>query len=280
MKKILLSIAFLGLLTTNSFAQRSHKNPIETGIKAGVNMSTFQGGNTQDFKPGLQIGGTVEIPVSYYKKFAVQAELLYSVQGYKGKEYDQIDLETSKVTETLKLEDVTMHYLYVPITLKYYVSDNFSIEVGGQVGYMLDAKGQFDTNKYNTAREYLYLTDPRYQDSYSQLNRALFESGYRSTDPDNYYEKLDYGALAGFNYHLDNGLYFNFRYYLGLQDVYKIDNDYKKIATPTNPIDENSAPMTEEQYNDLLKKVKYINNNLKFDPLKNSSIQLSIGYKF
>ncbi|MBA5791178.1 PorT family protein [Flavobacterium sp. xlx-214] len=267
MKKILLSIAFLGLLTTNSFAQRSHKNPIETGIKAGVNMSTFQGGNTQDFKPGLQIGGTVEIPVSYYKKFAVQAELLYSVQGYKGKEYDQIDLETSKVTETLKLEDVTMHYLYVPITLKYYVSDNFSIEVGGQVGYMLDAKGQFDANKYNTAREYLYLTDPRYHESFSQLDKALFEAGYRSKDPKDYYEKLDYGINGGFSYYMKSGVYLNFRYYLGLQDIYKKDNEYRKIIIP------DASP-------ELAKEISYMNDNLKFAPLTNSSVQLSIGYKF
>ena len=79
MKKILLSIAFLGLLTTNSFAQRNHRNLIETGIKVGGNMSRLTGGNTQDFKPGLQIGGTIEIPLSFYKKFAVQAELQYAV---------------------------------------------------------------------------------------------------------------------------------------------------------------------------------------------------------
>lgn len=266
MKKILLSIAFIGFITTNSFAQRNYKNTIETGIKAGANMSTLSGGNSQEFKPGLQIGGSIEIPLSFYKKFALQTELLYAVQGYKGKEYDQKDIDTGKVTGTLKLEDVTMHYLYLPVTFKYYASSNFSVEVGGQVGYMLDAKGQFDMNKYNTARSYLYMADPKY--SGSELDKALFEAGYRSKDADNYYEKLDYGVTAGFSYYLDSGLYFNFRYYMGLQDVYKIDNDYKKIRTSSDPGE------------DLGKIINYLNENSKFTELRNSSIQLSIGYKF
>lgn len=275
MKKILLSIAFLGLLTTSSFAQRNHRNLIETGIKVGGNMSTVSGGYTQEFKPGIQIGGMVEIPLSFYKKFALQTELMYSVQGYKGAEYDQIDIDTDKVTETFKLEDVTMHYLYLPISVKYYAGKNFSLELGGQIGYMLHAQGQFDINKYNTAREYLFMTDPSYNESFSQLDKALFESGYRSKDPDDYYQKLDYGAIAGFNYHLDSGLYFNFRYYLGLQDIYKKDNNYKNVPMP------DLAPGTsEEEFLQISKEINYANKHLKFDAVKNSSIQISVGYKF
>ncbi|HLW42650.1 MAG TPA: porin family protein, partial [Flavobacterium sp.] len=228
-----------------------------------------------NFKPGLQIGGTVEIPLTFYKKVSVQAELQYAVQGYKGKEYDQIDMETKEVIETLKLEDVTMHYLYLPITFKYYVNTNFSVELGGQIGYMLDAKGQFDANKYNPAREYLFMADPQYQQTFSQLDKALFESGYRNTDPDNYYEKMDYGVTAGFSYYMESGLYFNFRYYLGLQDVYKIDNSYINIPEP-----ERMPGMSAETYELLLQEVRYVNEHLNFDPLKNSSIQISVGYKF
>lgn len=275
MNKILLSIAFIGLLSTNGFAQRNHRNPIETGLKAGVNLSSFAGGNSQNFKPGLQIGGTIEIPLSFYKKFSVQAELQYAVQGYKGKDYDQIIFETKEVTESLKLEDVTMHYLYLPITFKYYVNTNFSVELGGQVGYMLDANGQFDANKFNPARDYLFMTDPQYQQTFSKLGKALFEDGYRSTDPDNYYEKMDYGITAGFSYYLETGFYFNLRYYLGLQDVYKIDNTYQNIPEPTRV-----SGMTAQEFEALLQEIRFVNEHLNFDPLKNSSIQLSVGYKF
>lgn len=280
MKKILLSIALCTLFISNADAQRNHRNPYLTSIKGGANMSTLSGGNTQEFKPGFQIGGTVEIPLSFYKKLSVQTELMYSVQGYTGAEYDQIDFETSKVIDTKKLEDVTMHYLYVPIVFKYYVSDNFSVELGGQVGYMLDAKGQFDMNKYNTAREYLSYSDPKFNATYSQLDQTLFEAGYRDKNYENYYEKLDFGVNAGFSYYMQNGVYVNFRYYMGLQDVYKIDNDYQKIAVPTNPIHPDLPAIPEEAYQELLKEVKYANDNLKFDPLKNSTIQISVGYQF
>lgn len=268
MKKIILSIAFLGLLTTNAFAQRNHRNPITTGIKLGANMSSMTGNNAQNFKPGLQIGGTVEIPLSFYKKFALETELQYAVQGYKGADYDQKDFITGNVNETLKLEDVTTHNIYIPITLKYYIEDNFSVEVGGQVGYMLSASGgQYDMNRYNTARNYLYMGDSKNGGQISELDRAIFEAGYRNKDYDNYYERLDYGVNFGFSYHLETGLYFNFRYYMGMQDVYKIDNDYKKLK---------SASASE----DLAKIMTYYNDNLSFTSTKNTSLQFSVGYKF
>src|SRR5690606_35699676 len=114
---------------------------------------------------------------------------------------------------------------------------------------------------------YLYLTDPKYIASDSQLDKALFEAGYRSTDPDNYYEKIDYGVTAGFSYYLDSGLYFNLRYYMGLQDIYKIDNDYQRftISVATD---------------DILKELYYMNDNFKFAPMTNTSVQISVGYKF
>src|SRR5690606_8876883 len=144
MKKILLSIAFIGLLTTNSFAQRNHRNVIETGIKGGDNMSRLTGGNTQEFKPGRQIAGTDENHLSCYKKFAGIAALQYGVKGYRGAEYDQIGNQTDEVTEGLKLEDGTMHYLSHPITFKYYSSKNFSSGLRGPVGHKLHATGRYD----------------------------------------------------------------------------------------------------------------------------------------
>ncbi|MDN3709232.1 porin family protein [Myroides ceti] len=114
--------------------------------------------NGQDYKPGVHVGAFVEYPLSYYKKFALQLELMYSMQGYKGIEYDQYDLTTYKINGTERLEDVTHHYLYLPLQVKYYVSDNFSVELGGQVGfYMVAASGQYDMNRYNPVRNLVNL---------------------------------------------------------------------------------------------------------------------------
>ena len=65
-----------------------------------------------------------------------------------------------------------------------------------------------------------------------------------------------------------------------MQDVYKIDNDYKNIEKPTNPVAPGFPPISEESYKELTKEVDYVNEHLKFDPIRNTSIQISIGYKF
>src|SRR5690606_16849173 len=120
------------------------------GLKAGLNLSNLSAGNnTQEIKPSFHAGGFIEIPLSYYKKFGVQIELLYSNQGYKGKEYEVRDEITSKVTETNKLENVSLHYLNLPIMFKYYFKDNFSVELGPQIGFLMDAKGDYDIYRYN-----------------------------------------------------------------------------------------------------------------------------------
>lgn len=273
MKKIILLASIFSLVSIPAIAQKNPRNPIQTGLKVGGNMSTLYGGATQDFKPSYHFGGFVEIPLSYYKKMALQAELIYSSQGYKGKEYEQKELvfgdkEEILITGKKKLSDVSLNYIYVPLMFKYYINDSFSVEVGGQLGYMVGAKGQFDINKVNPARDYLSMTQ-------SSLDQALFEAGYRSRDRKDYYEDLDYGVNAGFTANFDNGFFVSGRFYYGLQDVYKKDNDLKKMDIPAKTDD-----MTPESYDVLVKQINFVNDNLNFDPLSNMSIQVSVGYRF
>ena len=274
MKKIILLAGVFSLVSLHSFAQRNPHNNIETGLKIGGNMSTLSGGASQDFKPSYHFGGFIEFPLSYYKKTALQIELMYSSQGYKGKEYDQKFIEITesgtniKSNGKLKLDDVSLNYVYLPVMFKYYVSDNFSVEVGGQIGYMVGASGQFDINKANPARGYLSMAQ-------SDLDEALFEAGYRSRDRKDYYEDLDYGVNAGFTANFNNGMFVSGRFYYGLQDVYKKDNDLKKMDIPTR-----QEGMSDAEYAILVTQVKFINDNLNFDPLANMVIQLSVGYRF
>ncbi len=267
MKKFILSLGAIAFLSLTATAQRNPNNPVETGMKIGGNMSTLSGENGQDYKPGVHVGAFVEYPLSYYKKFALQLELMYSMQGYKGIEYDQYDLTTYKINGTERLEDVTHHYLYLPLQVKYYVSDNFSVELGGQVGYMVAASGQYDMNRYNPVRN---LVNPS-----SGLEEALFEAGYRSNKPKDFYEMLDYGVTAGFSVYLNSGFFISGRYYYGLQDVYKLDNDDKKVPIPAK-----TPGMTDEMYQQLIGQVNFINQHVKTDPLNNSVIQVSVGYRF
>lgn len=266
MKKILLS---LGILFFGAQIATAQYGKVETGAKLGLNMANFSGGESQQFKPGVHVGGFVEIPFSFYKKTSLTLELMYSMQGYKGKEYQQFDAFTFQPTDVVKLEDVTTHNIYIPITFNYYVNKQFAFHIGGQIGYMFDASGSFDINKANPARKYLNYAD-------NTLDRYLFEQGYRSTDFKDYYEKIDYGVVVGFNYDITTDMFVSARYYLGLQDVYSKDNGYKKLSAPDN----SDGSIPQETYDRLVQELSFYNKHLNFDPLRNSVIQVSLGYRF
>lgn len=266
MKKIILSLGFLILGSSIVTAQYSK---FETGVKLGLNMSNVSGGQPQKFKPGAHLSGFIEMPFSYYKKYSMTFELMYSMQGYTGTEYQQYDPLTFAPKENMKLENVTTHNIYLPITFNYYINKKFAVHVGGQIGYMFDASGEFDINRANPSRNYLSYAD-------NNLDEYLFEQGYRSSDYRDYYEKLDYGVIAGFTYDVTNEMFISARYYLGLQDIYSKDNEYKKLSPPDN----SQGQIPQEVYDRLVQQLNFYNKHINFDPITNSVIQVSLGYKF
>jgi hypothetical protein len=119
MKKLILAVvAVMAFGTTN--AQNA-----KFGLKAGLNFATWTDAEAQN-RTGLHIGGLVDINIS--KKFSIQPELLYSVQGYK------LTYNGTAIT-------VTMNYLNIPVTAKIKTGDKFNIELGPQFGILLDATG-------------------------------------------------------------------------------------------------------------------------------------------
>jgi len=262
MNRKILFFALLGIFNLQANAQSNPKNPIVTGVKIGGNLSNISAGNnSQEIKPGFHAGGFVEFPLSYYKKFALQLELMYSNQGYNGKKYEVRDNITGKVVETNKLANVTLHYLNIPVVFKYYLKNNFTLEIGPQIGFLMDAHGEFDLYKFNPARSYLY------QDA-NKLDKELLDNGYRSKNYKNYYEKLDYGISAGVSYIFDNGIFISGKYYLGLQDIYKADNGYSKIL------------ILDGYSKDKVDRINQINKDLDLKAAKNSVFQVSVGYQF
>ncbi|WP_177761047.1 porin family protein [Flavobacterium sp. I3-2] len=259
--KILL-LFFLGMIGFNVNAQSNPKNPTVTGVKGGLNLSNLSAGkNTQEMKPAFHVGGFVEMPLSYYKKVALQIELLYSNQGYKGKEFEVRDEITNKVIGKNKLEDVSLHYLNVPIMIKYYIKDNIAVEVGPQIGFLMGASGSYDLYKFYESRQY-------FMNFSSEIERELDVNGYISSDYKKYYDKVDYGVSFGLSYNFENGIFVSGRYYLGLKDVYKADNKYSKILIP-----EGSPEF-------VINEINKLNSELEFKEAKNTLIQFSVGYRF
>lgn len=108
------------------------------GAKGVLNISNVAGdvsGNQS--KVGFAIGGFAEVKVS--DKFAVQPELLYSIQGYK---FDGGSAD--------------LNYLNIPVMAKYFVAEKFSLEAGPQIGILLSATGKLGSESadikslYNT----------------------------------------------------------------------------------------------------------------------------------
>jgi hypothetical protein len=133
MKKGFFIMLFL-LSATGAMAQ------FNGGLKAGMNISNFAGDDADGFDPlvGFHIGGYVTFDIS--DKVLIQPELVYNTVGAKASEKGtDPDLGDYSVDLTQKL-----NYLSVPVMFMYKVNDNFNLQAGPQLGFLVGAKAEFD----------------------------------------------------------------------------------------------------------------------------------------
>lgn len=150
---------------------------VKFGVKAGVNFASITGDDTENFdmRTSYHVGAVVEIGIS--ERFSFQPELLYSAQGTKAKE--------GEVEIAFKLD-----YLNLPLIVKYYLAEGFSLEVGPYVGLLMSAKIEAEGPGGSVD-----------QDIKDSLN------------------DIDFGFNTGIAYKLENGLSFGARYNLGLFNI-------------------------------------------------------------
>jgi hypothetical protein len=122
MKKTFCVTAFTIISFFAARAQETH-----FGIKAGVNVSSVDITNGEDFasKAGLHLGGLAHIHITQH--FALQPELVYSMQG--GKDGN----------EKLKL-----NYINVPVLVQYMTQEGLRLQTGPQLGFLTSAKSKID----------------------------------------------------------------------------------------------------------------------------------------
>ena len=123
MKNVLLStiVAIFGFTTLLS------AQDVDFGLKAGLNISNFTGGDAdRNSLIGFHIGGIAEVKLN--DKFSIQPELLYSQQG-------------SEANDEVK---VKVDYLAIPVMAKYYLSEKFSVEVGPQMSFLINDKAEYN----------------------------------------------------------------------------------------------------------------------------------------
>lgn len=115
MKKIFL----IGMFLIGALSAQAQ---IALGIKAGANFSDTEGTINTSMRTGFHAGAVLQLK---YNNFAIQPELLYSMQG-------------SKVT-VAGVKDINLSYVTVPVLVKYYVlTDILSIDAGPQFAFLVD----------------------------------------------------------------------------------------------------------------------------------------------
>jgi len=161
MKKLLLSsIIILGL--SNSINAQ--------GLKTGLNISNFIGGDADRNNIfSFHAGGFAEFDLS--DKFSLQPELLYSRQG----------------SEAENAITIKVDYLAIPIMAKYFLSENFSLEVGPQVSFLINDKAEFNDSSIPDA----------------ETNASSF----------------DFGINFGFGYNFNSNLFAQARYNYGITTI-------------------------------------------------------------
>lgn len=183
MKKIILSaIAIMAFAFSNAQETRF-------GVKGGLNLTSFAGGNYYDAKSlvGFQVGGFAEIKI--IERLSIQPEVLFSTQGAKldGGSFGDFDSK--------------LNYINVPVLAKFYITKQFTVEAGPQIGFLVSAK-----NDGNDAKD----------------DFKTFDTGF------------NFGAGYNFTDNVSVGL----RYTVGLANIadYEVDNTEQYLDSPKNSV--------------------------------------------
>jgi hypothetical protein len=177
MKKLFLCSCIL-FQVAGAFAQYSGVF-ISPGI--AISKPVFPIVGTPQNKAATGFDGGIGAEFSISKKFSVQAELNYSVQGL-------ISLDSSSG----EFLNFCNSYLTVPLLAKYYFLPGLSLFAGPQFGYLVSSR--------------------LFAHGSSGETRVDFKRLIKSTD---------FCVVAGAEYHFPAGVFVNLRYNLGLTNIDK-----------------------------------------------------------
>ncbi|OIV43995.1 porin family protein [Flavobacterium johnsoniae] len=170
MKKIILAaIAVMAFSFANAQETRF-------GVKGGLNLTTFAGGNYWDAKSlvGFHVGGFAEIKI--IERLSIQPEVLFSTQGAKLEGPFDSDF------------DAKLNYINIPVLAKFYVTKQFTVEAGPQLGFLVSAKQEGE-------------------------------------DAKDFYKSVDLGFNFGVGYNFTENVGVGLRYTVGLSNVGDYDSE-------------------------------------------------------
>ena len=177
------AVSMLGIYTANA---QNGNTGASFGVKGGVNFSTVTGDSfkTPDSRTSFHVGVLAEVPLS--QMFSIQAEALYSGQGF---DYDFEGPDGDNA-------EYQLDYINVPLLAKVYIVDGLSIEAGPQFSFLVNDEIDFNPNA---------------DDGDIDLEGTPAEAN-----------SFDFGVAAGVTFQTRIGLFASGRYTVGLTDV--VDN--------------------------------------------------------
>lgn len=105
----------------------------EFGIKGGVNMSNLYSDsddiNDENALWGFNAGVFAAFPIA--DNVFIQPEILYTTKGA------ELDYESDAITGAAKFK---LNYIEVPLLVRFNLTENFNIHVGGYASYLVNAK--------------------------------------------------------------------------------------------------------------------------------------------
>ena len=197
MKKVI--VCMLAAVSMLFVSEGAMAQKINFGAKAGLNLSTW---NIDDceFKPGFHAGVYANIKIN--KMFAIQPEVLYSMEGVRFSE-DETQTVGGKEYFMNLSATTTTHRLNVPVMFQITPIPLLTIEVGPQFGFNLamSNREKLETNMPGV---------PEYDET--------------ATVDSEVYNMFEFGIAAGLKVNLAGNISLGARYVYGLTpllgDVY------------------------------------------------------------
>jgi len=127
MKKLILLVAAVLSMSVVANAQNAQ---VRFGLKGGLNMAGANDNPYSQVQPGFNAGVLLQIRLAG-SRFAIQPEVLYSLQG-----------EQEKFSgELIKFH---LNYINIPVMLQCRIVRGLDIECGPQVGFLASAKAKIE----------------------------------------------------------------------------------------------------------------------------------------
>lgn len=209
MKKIFIGLLILSGLGNNVSAQMNNNAKASSefqqfftvGPRLGLNVSNLSGVNDIKAKAGLTVGAFMLY--SFQEHFGISADVLYSMEGAKFTDLNNIGNVSTK-TEN----NIALGYLRIPLLANVFFGEYGNrfrpkVSLGPSVGLLLSAKNKFKSVTNNSSTDVITIED--------------------KDNVKNNFKSVDLGAVvgAGFNYRLAESVWWNFdlRYYIGATDI-------------------------------------------------------------